>query len=77
MNQTIQWDSDRIQNQRRNAADGVLRLPRFFAGTPQPIAAPGAFSSICHCIYHGNYNRNPGFGLIKVLSYGKKCYNSI
>ena len=43
MNQTIQWDSDHIQNQRRNAADGVLRLPRFFAGTPSRLQRRAPF----------------------------------
>ena len=59
------------------AADGIAPSAALFCRHPQPIAAPGAFSSICHCIYYGNYNRNPEFGLIKIASSGKKCYNSI
>ncbi len=37
MNQTIQWDSDHIQNQSQTRQTGVLRLPRFFAGTPSRL----------------------------------------
>ena len=58
------------------AADGWSVCRIFLNQSPADCIARSPLF-ICHCIYHGNCNRNAEFGLIKIASSGKKCYNSV